>query len=166
MMNIDWRRLAFFLGAAFVSGWCGWHGQPLVHENNDARSMITDVFSILAGFLMTVLTLLIEPKPTAKIWREAAAKKTTFVNRIIRYKWLFMLYLGVLGLVFFANLLDKSKGSADLLLWVERLYLTLATLAFIISLTLPNQLMQLQVGRYNEMIDEKKKPDTPKTSGH
>lgn len=157
-MNIDWRRLLFFLGAAFVSGWFGWYGQPLVHENNDARSMITDVFSILAGFLMTVLTLLIEPKPTAKIWREAAAKKTTFVNRIIRYKWLFMLYLLVLGLVFAANLLGKSSESGDLVVWIERAYLALAILAFIVSLTLPNQLMRLQVGRYNEMIDEKKKP--------
>ncbi|MEO8644016.1 hypothetical protein [Pseudomonas sp.] len=158
-MSIDWRRLFFFLGAATVSVWCGWHGQPLIHESDDARSMITDVFSILAGFLMTVLTLLIEPKPTAKIWREAASKKTTFVNRIIRYKWLFMLYLIVLGMVFTANLLDKSKDYADALVWIERIYLALATLAFIISLTLPNQLMQLQVGRYNEMIDEKKKPD-------
>lgn len=157
-MNIDWRRLLFFLGAAFVSGWCGWHGQPLVHENNDARSMITDVFSILAGFLMTVLTLLIEPKPTAKIWREAAATKTTFVNRIIRYKWLFMLYLIILGMVFAANLLEKNKDLATTLIWLERVYLSFATLAFIISLTLPNQLMQLQVGRYNEIIDEKKKP--------
>lgn len=157
-MDIDWRRIAFFLGALFVSVWCGWYGQPLVHENNDARSMITDVFSILAGFLMTVLTLLIEPKPTAKIWREAASKKTTFVNRIIRYKWLFMLYLSVLGMVFVANLLTKATGVAEILVWVERVYLSLATLAFIISLTLPNQLMQLQVGRYNEMINEKKKP--------
>ncbi|MFC6478918.1 hypothetical protein ACFQDN_23700 [Pseudomonas asuensis] len=74
-MDIDWRRVLFFLGAAGVSIWCGWHGQPLVHESDDARSMITDVFSILAGFLMTVLTLLIEPKPTAKIWREAASKR-------------------------------------------------------------------------------------------
>jgi uncharacterized membrane protein HdeD (DUF308 family) len=161
-MNIDWRRMLFFLGAFFVSAWCGWHGQPLVHDNNDARSMITDVFSILAGFLMTVLTLLIEPKPTAKIWREAASKKTTFVNRIIRYKWLFMLYLGVLGMVFAANLLTKDPSSSSVLLWVERIYLSLATLAFIISLTLPNQLMQLQVGRYNEMIDEKKKPAADK----
>jgi hypothetical protein len=157
-MDIDWRRITFFLGAAIVSAWCGWHGQPLVHDNNDARSMITDVFSILAGFLMTVLTLLIEPKPTAKIWREAASKKTTFVNRIIRYKWLFMLYLIVLGMVFAANLLTKDVAFAGVLLWVERIYLSLATLAFIISLTLPNQLMQLQVGRYNEMINEKKHP--------
>lgn len=157
-MNIDWRRIIFLLGAATVSGWCGWHGQPLIHESDDARSMITDVFSILAGFLMTVLTLLIEPKPTAKIWREAASKKTTFVNRIIRYKWLFMLYLIVLGMIFSANLLATDPELVNPLIWLERIYLTLATLAFIVSLTLPNQLMQLQVGRYNEMIDEKKKP--------
>ncbi|SEJ85754.1 hypothetical protein [Pseudomonas sp. NFR16] len=159
-MKIDWRRVFFFLGAAIVSVWCGWHGQPLIHESDNARSMITDVFSILAGFLMTVLTLLIEPKPTAKIWREAASKKTTFVNRIVRYKWLFMLYLSVLGMVFAANLLSKSEDCAEILVWLERAYLSLATLAFIISLMLPNQLMQLQVSRYNEMIEEKKKPDS------
>ena len=158
-MDIDWRRMWFFIGAAVVSVWCGWYGQPLIHESDDARSMITDVFSILAGFLMTVLTLLIEPKPTAKIWREAASKKTTFVNRIVRYKWLFMLYLSVLGMVFAANLLSESEECAEILVWLERLYLSFATLAFIISLTLPNQLMQLQVNRYNEIIEEKKKPD-------
>lgn len=157
-MNIDWRRVFFFLGAMIVSLWFGWHGQPMIHDSPDARSMIKDVFSILAGFLMTVLTLLIEPKPTAKIWREAASKKTTFVNKIVRYKWLFMLYLIVLGMVFIANLLEKGKGYADVLIWVERIYLSLTILAFIISLTLPSQLMQLQVGRYNEMIDEQRKP--------
>lgn len=163
-MKIEWRRVFFFLGALFVSCWCGWKGQPLIHESDDARSMITDVFAILAGFLMTVLTLLIEPKPTAKIWREAASKKTTFVNRIIRYKWLFMLYLSVLGLIFASNLLMKSKDPGDLLMWLERAYLSLATLAFIISLTLPNQLMQLQVDRYNEMINEKKKGSNNQSS--
>lgn len=155
-MKIDWRRVLFFLAAAFVSLWCGWHGQPLVHASSDARSMLTGVFSILAGFLMTVLTLLIEPKPTAKIWREAASKKTTFVNRVIRYKWLFTLYLSVLGMLFVANLLSTDKSYSDSLIWLERLYLALATLAFIISMTLPNQLMQLQVSRYNEMINEKR----------
>ncbi len=119
--------------------------------------MITDVFSILAGFLMTVLTLLIEPKPTARIWREAASIKTNFVNRIIRYKWLFMLYLGVLGMGFFITLIGEKEESAGLLIWVERVYMGSACLAFIISLTLPNQLMTLQVNRYNEMIDSKRK---------
>lgn len=43
----------------------GWKGQPLVHLSSDARSMITDVFAILAGFLMTVLTLVMEPRASS-----------------------------------------------------------------------------------------------------
>lgn len=156
IMNIDYRRLAFLIGASFVAGWAGWYGQPLIHESSDARSMITDVFAILAGFLMTVLTLLIEPKPTTKVWREAAAKKGNFINRLVRYKWLFMLYLIVLGLIFICNLLSTTKDFAEAIIWLERIYLGFATLAFIISLTLPNQLMQLQVDRYCEMIEAKK----------
>lgn len=156
-MTPDYRRLAFFAGALVVSGFAGWHGQPLVHESKDAASMITSVFSILAGFLMTVLTLLIEPKPTAKIWRESAALKTNFVNRLIRYKWLFMLYLIVLGAIFCTELVATNAKYSSAVVWMERVYLTLTCLGFIISLTLPNQLMQLQVDRYNELIEEKKK---------
>ena len=160
-INIDYRRIAFFIGAMIVSLWCGWKGQPLVHLSSDARSMITDVFAILAGFLMTVLTLVMEPKADARVWRETAAKRTNFVSRITRYKWLFMLYLIVLGFVFAGNLLGDSKDDSlsGALIWVERTYLTLATLAFIISLTLPNRLMQLQVDRYDEVIRDQKKPD-------
>lgn len=84
MKDVDYRRLLFFLGAFVVSAFAGWYGQPLIHGNKEASSMIIDVFSILAGFLMTVLTLLIEPKPTAKIWREAASVKQNFVNRLVR----------------------------------------------------------------------------------
>ncbi|WP_095139519.1 hypothetical protein [Pseudomonas sp. Irchel s3a10] len=160
-MKIDYRRIAFFLGAAIVSAWCGWKGQPLIHLSSDARSMITDVFAILAGFLMTVLTLVMEPKADARVWRETAAKRSNFVNRIVRYKWLFMLYLVVLGFVFLGNLIGDSKDSSldASLVWVERIYLSLATLAFIVSLTLPNRLMQLQVDRYDEVIRDQKKPD-------
>ncbi|MBU0562277.1 MAG: hypothetical protein KJ890_01805 [Gammaproteobacteria bacterium] len=153
---MDVRRVLFFIGAAFISIVAGYTGQSLIKDNANAISIITDVFSILAGFLMTVLTLLIEPKPTARIWREAAATKRNFVHRLVRYKWLFMLYLIVLAMGFLITLL-KDGASADIQLWAERIYLGLACLAFIISLTLPSQLMNLQVSRYNEMIEELQK---------
>lgn len=36
----------------------GWFGQDLIHDNDDARDLIVTVFSILAGFLIAVMTLL------------------------------------------------------------------------------------------------------------
>ncbi|MHC6224012.1 hypothetical protein ACYU03_04430 [Pseudomonas sp. X10] len=160
-MSVDYRRVSFAIGASIVAIWCGWKGQPLIHESSDARSMITDVFAILAGFLMTVLTLLMEPKADAKVWRGTAAKKNNFVRRIIRYKWLFMSYLLVLGMIFIDNLLIDSKKNEYISISVklEYVYLSLAAYAFIISLTLPNRLMELQVDRYDELVEAQKKPE-------
>lgn len=154
---MDARRLFFFLGSLFISGYVSWFGQPLIHDNKDAVDIITTVFSILAGFLMTVLTIIIEPKPGAKIWRTDAARRENFYFRIVRYKWLFMLYLIVLGMAFFISLLNKKMADYPLMIQVaEYLFVGFSSLSFIISLTLPNQLIRLQMERYDEMIEEKK----------
>ncbi|MCY1307133.1 hypothetical protein D9M70_570350 [compost metagenome] len=106
---------------------------------------------------MTVLTIIIEPKPGAKIWRTDAARRSNFYNRIIRYKWLFMLYLIVLGLAFMITLLTNQKPKAEhTIKALEILFIGCSSLSFIISLTLPSQLIKLQLERYDEMIEEKK----------
>ncbi|MEC4024922.1 hypothetical protein VSO52_19360 [Pseudomonas fulva] len=158
-MAIDYRRAFFGVCTGIIAVWCGIKGQSLIHDSESARSMITDVFAILAGFLMTVLTLLMEPKVDAKVWRGTEARKSNFINRIIRYKWLFMSYLLVLGMIFVDNLIIDSK-KPDLLpisVYIEYVYLSLATYAFIVSLTLPNRLMELQVDRYEEVVNEQRK---------
>ena len=60
-MNIDYGRLIFIAITVPLSIAAGVFGQPLLHGNEDAVSVIVNVFSILAGFLVTIMTLLGEP---------------------------------------------------------------------------------------------------------
>ena len=51
-MAIDWKRTAFISFAAVAGLIAGLFGQPFIHGNERAISVIVNVFSILAGFLL------------------------------------------------------------------------------------------------------------------
>ncbi|WP_447077817.1 hypothetical protein [Shewanella algae] len=164
-MNIDFKRLGFF-GVVVAIGACsGYLGQPLIHDNHQASGVIVNVFSILAGFLVTVMTLLGEPSLfRGRSWRSDAVRKSNVYRRLVRHKWLFILYLLVLGTVFVATLITKKYPESSTVIWLERIYLGLAAIAFILSLILPHRLMSLQLSRFDEMIDSKKKSGTSNSS--
>lgn len=157
-MNIDWHRIGFFAVAAGVSVAAGWFGQPLIHGNSDAVGVIVNVFSILAGFLVTIMTLLGEPGLfRGRTWRGDSVRRGNFYRRLIRHKWLFIAYLLVLGLIFSVTLITKKYPEHESVVWMERVYLGLAALAFIMSLVLPSRLMNLQIARFDEMVESRRK---------
>lgn len=163
-MAMDWHRIGFFLGALGASGFAGWFGQPLIHDNSEAVGVIVNVFSILAGFLVTIMTLLGEPSLfRGRTWRADAVKRSNVYRRLIRHKWLFIAYLLVLGLVFVTTLVTKMYPEHVAVIWLERGYLSLATLAFIMSLILPSRLMNLQLARFDELLESRKKNETKDT---
>lgn len=155
---VDWRRIAVFGLAVCVSVTIGWFGQPFVHGNEEARGVIVNVFSILAGFLITVMTLLGEPGLyRGRTWRSDAIKRSNVYQRLVRHKWLFITYLLVLGLVFVTTVVAKRYPCDIAVVRLERVYLGLATLAFIRSLMLPSRLMNLQLARFDELVDSRRK---------
>src|SRR5690554_6739935 len=100
-MNIAWGRIGFFTVTVLASGVAGWYGQPFIHGNSDASSVIVNVFSILAGFLVTIMTLLGEPGAVrGRTYRADVVRRGNFYRRLVRHKWLFIAYLCVLGLIF------------------------------------------------------------------
>jgi len=130
-----------------------------VHGNQEAVGVIVNVFSILAGFLVTIMTLLGEPMLfRGATWRSEAVKRSNVYRRLVRHKWLFVLYLLVLGLIFVSTLVTKKFPDHYTVHWIERIYLGLATFAFCLSLTLPTRLMNLQLDRFDELVEAKKKP--------
>ncbi|SPZ07590.1 Uncharacterised protein [Pseudomonas luteola] len=157
--KIDFSRIVFLFISIVISIFAGINGQQFIHMNKDAVDIIINTFSILAGFLMTALTFVIEPKPGAKIWRADAARRQNFHNRLVRYKWLFVIYLLVLGLAFITMAVggDEKKQYTDIIIFLEKVYLSLACFAFLVSLSLPGQLMKFQMERYEELIEAKKK---------
>lgn len=155
--NIDWQRVLFFIFAILISAFVGWFGQPYVHGNDEARSVIVNVFSILAGFLITVMTLLGEPGLyRGRTWRSDAVRRSNVYRRLVRHKWLFIAYLLVLGLVFMTTVIAKHTPDSNFVVRLERAYLGLATLAFILSLILPSRLLNLQLQRFDELVESRR----------
>lgn len=156
--EVDWHRIGIFAAVAAVSAAVGWYGQPFVHGNDEARSVIVNVFSILAGFLITVMTLLGEPGLyRGRTWRSDAVKRSSVYQRLVRHKWLFITYLIVLALVFLTTIVAKRAPSGTAVTWLEGLYLGFATFAFIYSLMLPSRLLNLQLARFDELVESRRK---------
>jgi hypothetical protein len=157
-VRIDWGRLVYPLFAAIVAVGVGYWGQPLIHDNSDAIDIIVNVFSILAGFLVTIMTLLGEPGLFhGRSWRSDAVKRSNTYRRLVRHKWLFITYLIVLALVFAAALITKNFPNHPAIMWIERLYLGFAVFAFFMSIALPGRLMNLQLARFDEMVENRRK---------
>jgi len=156
LSKLDMGRLRFG-GLAFVlSGLVAWKFQPLIHGNTDALNTIVTVFSILAGFLVAVITIVGDGVLLGKeSWRRDEQSIALVKKRLTRHKIMFQIYLVVLALVFAIQLHGKS---ADWMPWCERGMLFLATFAFLASLTMPGQLLQERVKK----LESQRMPLPPK----
>lgn len=156
-MKIDGRRIIFFIISAIFGVAASYYGQPFVHGNSDAIGVIVNVFSILAGFLITVMTLSGEPSLLqGQTWRTDAIRGRNIYRRLTRYKFLFILYLTLLAIIFFATIFSKTNPESPITNWIERTYLFLATIAFILSLSLPQTLMKAQLRKHEEIVEARK----------
>jgi hypothetical protein len=155
-MEIAWKRLSI-LGFSICAGIAGAvYGQPLIHNNETAVNVIVTVFSIFAGFLVAIMTIMGDPGAfSGRSWRANELNRGTVYNRLIRQKWMFILYLTTLGLIFAASLIKNILP--DFLVWIERIYLGAAITAFILSLGLPSSLMEIQLARHDELIESKRR---------
>lgn len=133
----------------------GYFGLCLIDDNENATGVIVTVFSILAGFLIAVMTLLGDQSILPGTWRIAEVQRRKIRTKLIRQKWLFYTYLLIL-LVIFVSSLTKSHWpeTTDLL---ERLYFGLATTAFLLSFRLPSTLMEVQMDRVEAVIGARRR---------
>lgn len=132
--------------------------KPLITDNQDAINVIVTVFSILAGFLVALITLIGDPKslPSGS-WQIARLGSDLTYNRLVRQKWLFYIYLIALALIFISMLLKKHFPEINCV--VEYFYLFFSIVAFLLSFGLPSMLMNLQKERIEQEIAERRKSE-------
>jgi len=71
LKSIDWKRLLMLLAGVAISAFIGVRFQPMISNNSDAVNTVVTIFSILAGFLIAVITFIAEPTlKQAKNWDE------------------------------------------------------------------------------------------------
>ena len=145
-----WPDIAFFAASVVAGIAAGTWGHSLIAANDQATDIIVTVFSILAGFLIAVMTLLGDQSILPGSWRIGEAQRTKIRAKLIRQKWLFYVYLLTLTLIFVKYLLAKS--APGIIPWLERTYFGFAVTAFLLSFRLPATLMQVQVDRIDAVI--------------
>ncbi len=159
--RIDYQKIKYAIAIALYSCVGAFYGQPLIHKNDNALNIIVTVFSILAGFLVAIITVIGDPKslPSGS-WRRARLGSEVLYNRLTRHRLLFLMYLTTLLLIFVATLLKNKYPLVDL--WIERIYLFFAIAAFSLSFQLPTSLMNLHKERIENEIESRREQESDK----
>lgn len=148
--QLRWGRFLFGLFAIAAGFGAAIYGHELITDNGDAREVIVTTFSILAGFLIAVMTLLGDQSMLPGTWRIAEASRQSIKAKLIRQKWLFYIYLITLILIFVSTL--TAQRWPEETEWLERIYFGFATGAFLISFRLPSILMEVQMDRVDAVV--------------
>jgi hypothetical protein len=156
--QLDWSKIRFFSYAVILSCEGAYLAKPLMLENSEALSVIVTAYSILAGFLVGIITMIGDPKslPSGS-WQVARLSSEIIYRRLKRHRFLFTAYLATIALIFLSILLKKNHS--DINAFVEYSYLFLAIFCFLYSLKLPSTLMQLQEERIEEEIKARRRLD-------
>lgn len=154
-LNLDKRKITFLLVVVLVAAIFAYFGQSVIHSNKDAVNIIVTVFSVLAGFLIAVITLIGDPKSLPPgSWRVAELARKRTYNSLKRHSLLFISYLSTLTAIFASTLLNGNIQQ-----YLEHFYLFTGTIAGIYSFKLPMTLIEIQDERIQHEIDERKKKD-------
>ena len=155
-MKIDIPRCLYFFCSLLAAIAAFIWGQPFIHGNKDAVNIIVTVFSVLAGFLVGLITITGDPSQMLARgnWRLTELNRVGVRQRLIRHRWMFVLYLLTIVLIFLSSLCGKMEVFS---LWIERLYLSFAVLAFLLSFRLPWTLTTAQMERYDEVIEQQRR---------
>lgn len=147
--RIAWGRVAGLLLLVGISCAGGYLLQPLISGNKDAINTVVTVFSILAGFLIAVITFVGDPGTSG--WRELQGGKREVKAKLRRHRWLFYMYLITLGLAL--AMFIMPDGFVQTIIWLERFFVGFALFVFLASFSLPNSLSQLQMDKYEAALE-------------
>ncbi|MGE4325573.1 MAG: hypothetical protein AB7E21_05610 [Pseudodonghicola sp.] len=146
--SIAWGRLCFAPALIVLSVAAGYYLQPFISGNSNAINTIVTIFSILAGFLIAVITFIGDPG--VRGWQQLQLDKRAVEARLRRHRLLFYLYLTTLGLALAMYLIPDKFFEVKI--WLERFFVGSAVFVFLASFTLPSSLSNLQMERYDTAL--------------
>ena len=142
--------------ALFVTGF---FGEPVTWQNTNALNILATVFSVFAGFIIAIVTVLGNPTILySGSWRMASAHRRQLRSKLRRQIALFYVYLSILGLTFASALLDNIEGCSLIADWVARIALSLGAGAFVWSFALPFSIFRASMDSLDEGVESRRRP--------
>ncbi len=159
--QVDLTKIKYAVAIILYSSIGAYWGQPLIHGNDNAVNIIVTVFSVLAGFLVAIITIIGDPSslPSGG-WQRARLGSEVLYNRLTRHRLLFIMYLITLVFIFIASLVKGKIEHLDI--WIERIFLFCTVAAFILSFQLPTSLMNLHKERIEHEIESRRERENIK----
>lgn len=148
-------RGIYILCTLVMSGLAGWLWGGMLRGSEAVLSSIIDVFAILAGVLVAVISIIGDPSMLLPgNWRVGFEHAKDIQDRIARFAHLFSIYLISIFLALVAQFLDSAKiPDVD---WVFSTLLGISIFGVFLSLPLPYSLMGIQKERMKEEIERRK----------
>lgn len=158
--NVSIRKILQFFFAIALSAVAAYYGQPAISGKSDAINVLVTIYSVLAGILIAIITLIGDPAvlDTDGSWRRTYLSSKLPKIRLLRLKILFHTYLITLLLIFLAYVVPK-ESFPHAKVWVERALLFFACIALLSSFKLPGAVIEVQRSRLDKKIAEQRKKD-------
>ena len=154
------KRLAGLLFCVICGTVGAYYAQPYAGHNSDVVLIIVTVFTVFAGFLIAIVTIIGDPIMIHEgSWRTAEMGHNTMKTRLFSHILLFVLYLITIGILFVGVILnkafDKSPSIArDIIEWI---YLFLGITSFLLTFALPLSLWNMQKARYEAEVEKRRR---------
>lgn len=155
--KISWseivKGIVFIVFSALVSGWA----TPLLVANKEAVGIVVTAFSILAGFLMGMVSFVTDPAGFYPgDWKILSKQKAIIETRLARQQALFYLYLtSILFIVLALCIEDKCYLKS----FLEYGFVFLTSLSFIFSFSIPRWMKIYQVEKIDVLIQHRKEEE-------
>lgn len=150
--DIAWNRIWCAAVAVIVSAVASTVFGDRLTNGADVLSFIATIFSILAGVLIAVISILGDPSMLLdQSWRHSYLSATETQRKIHRQTDIFIVYVLLLISLFVFLLADPKAAS---FWYIQHATFFLTVLAFIASLTLPYSLKGIQKMRLDKAIEQ------------
>lgn len=157
--KISWKKSLFSLGSVVVSALVAYFFHAKYHNNSNALTILTTVFSILAGFLIAVFAIVADERALrGKSWKSNVAELELIRRELRSHRRLFSLYLVVLTLAFIVAL--DFGWPMKLQERIEYVLVFLASMAMIWSFRLPSYLMSRHMDALDRVIESRMNEQT------
>lgn len=144
--SIAWGRVMYAVASIVASGVLTYLYGDHLHNTTDIITVIAAVFSILAGVLIAIVSILGDPSMLMdQSWRHTYLSSLEIQRKLHRKIDVFVLYIVILAALFvFAMLDDRTTNFYKI---VQKIVFFLSVMGFFASLSLPFSLVKIQKDR-------------------
>src|ERR1700676_4527195 len=152
-------RILFLASCSIIGAISAYYVQPFVHKNTDFVLIVVTVFTVFAGFLIAIVTIIGDPImiPDGS-WRTSELGRERMESRLFWHIVLFVLYLLTIALLFVGVVVEKTLNGHDVAkIWIEGSFLFVGISSFFFSFRLPGSLLEMQRARYDAETERRRR---------